>query len=87
MGAIDIYTRLLDPLHECFTPALARRLRDLRADPGLRRQIQDLAEKCNEGSLTADERVQYESIAHAIQFMTALQSKARRFLKARRSKQ
>ena len=85
MGAIDLYTRLLDPLHECFTPKLARKLRDLRADPELRRQIQELAEKCNEGLLTAEERSQYEAIVHAIQFMTALQSKARRYLKSIRS--
>jgi len=82
----DVMSRLLDSLTDCFTPAVARRVARFRADPDTQARIDELADKCNEGELTAAERREYESYVRAISLITVLQSKARRYLaKARKS--
>jgi hypothetical protein len=77
--------RLLDPLARRLTPASARALVGFRADPGTLARIAELAEKCNEGELTASERVEYEAYVRAGDLITVLQSKARRLLRSRKS--
>jgi hypothetical protein len=73
-----VLDRMLDPV---FTPELARQLADFRADPQTQAHIEELAEKCNEGLLTPDEREEYEAYVSAINFVSILQAKARRILK------
>ena len=53
--------RLLDPVVRCLTPEVARRLVELRADPGLQGRIDALADKCTEGQLTPEEREEYDT--------------------------
>src|SRR5204862_1822666 len=77
--------RLLDPLTRRLTPAAARALVEFRADPATLAHIAELAEKCNEGELTANERAEYEAYVRAGDLITVLQSKARRLLKSRKS--
>jgi hypothetical protein len=77
--------RLLDPLTRRLTPAAARALVEFRVDPATLARIGELAEKCNEGELTAQERAEYEAYVRAGDLITVLQSKARRLLKSRRS--
>lgn len=72
--------RLLEPVGRSITPDLARELVALRADPVLQGHIDALAEKCNEGTLTAEERAEYEGIVGAIHLIGILQRKARRVL-------
>jgi hypothetical protein len=80
-----IVERLLDPLARRLTPAAARSVVAFRADPDTQAHIDELAEKCNDGQLTAEERAEYEACVRAIDFITILQSKARQLLaKARR---
>ena len=80
-----VVERLLDPLARTFTPAAARAIANFRADPSTQARITELADKCNEGQLTAYERAEYEDYVRAIDFITILQSKARRALaKARK---
>ena len=62
------------------TPEFASRLVSLRADPVVQDKIDSLAEKCNEGRLTPDERDEYEMYVNFIHFMGIFQAKARRFL-------
>jgi hypothetical protein len=78
--ANPILDRVFEPLGRCLTPAAARKLVALRADPTVQARIDDLAAKANEGQLTDDERSEYEAYVRAIQFVTVLQSKARRLL-------
>lgn len=80
-GALD---RMLDPLNDCLTPALARRLARLRANSATRARVDELATKCSEGELTAVERGEYEAYVRAIHLVSVLQSKARTFLAKRR---
>jgi hypothetical protein len=62
------------------TPAAARRIVGFRADPTTESRIRALAEKCNEGDLTAEERREYERYVRDINFISTLQSQARRVL-------
>jgi hypothetical protein len=62
------------------TPEFARKLVELRAIPDVQARIDGLAEKCNEGQLSADEQVEYKSYVWVIHKLGILQEKARRFL-------
>lgn len=52
----------------------------LRADPAAQARIDELADKCTEGELTADERLEYQAYVDAITFISILQVKARAML-------
>ena len=75
-----VLDRLLDPLARALTPDAARALLDLRADPDVQAHIADLAEKCNEGLLTPEERQEYQSYVQGINLITLLQARARLLL-------
>ena len=64
-----VLDRMLDPV---VTPELARQLLAYRADAQMQSRIDELADKCNEGSLTAGEREEYEAYVSAINFLAIL---------------
>jgi hypothetical protein len=72
--------RLLDPVTRCLTPEAARQLVALRADPPFQERLDTLADKCTEGQLSPDERVEYETYVQAIHLIAILQAKARKLL-------
>lgn len=78
IGALD---RLLEPVGRCFTPEVARKIVELRADPDLQARIDELADKSTDGRLSEEERSQYETIVRAIDFIAVLQAQARAVLK------
>lgn len=78
--------RLIEPVVRTLTPAVAKAIVDLRADPELQARMDELAEKCNEGRLTADERDEYETTIRFGNFLAIIQAKARRMLKQRASR-
>jgi hypothetical protein len=61
-------------------PDYAKHLLKLRAGPDDQARIDELADKCNEGQLSDDERAEYESYVHAIHFIGVLQRQAKRAL-------
>jgi len=73
--------RIVEPISRCLTPESAREIVDLRADPELQARLDELAGKCNEGSLTPSERAQYLLYVEAIDLIAILQSKARILLR------
>lgn len=75
-----ILDELLDPLSRCLTPEVARRLVELRANVAAQARMSELAEKCNEGQLSPDERDEYEVYVVAGNLIGVLQAKARRLL-------
>ena len=77
----DVLDRVLDPLTHCFTPEVARRIADLRADSATQTRVDELADKANEGQLTDEERAEYDAYRSAFHFVTVLQTKARTLLK------
>jgi hypothetical protein len=77
----NFLTRLLAPIGECMTREMAKKVADLRADPDVQARVDELAEKCTEGELTAEERAEYESYVHAIRVIGVLQAQARSILR------
>ena len=73
--------RLLEPLASCLSPDVAAKVADLRADETMQNRIDYLAERSNEGLLTADEREEYAEYLHAIDVIAVLQAKARSLLR------
>ena len=72
---------MIDPISRVLTPEAARQILDVQADEETQRRIDELADKCNEGALTADERAEYQSYVSWFNILTLLQAKARTFLK------
>ena len=75
--------RLVEPVIRTLTPEVARALVQLRADPELQAKMDELAQKCNEGQLTTEEREDYETSIRFGNFIAILQAKARALLKHR----
>lgn len=76
----EILDRLLEPVTSCFSPDVARRLVDLRADVKTQARIDKLAELAGEGELSEDERAEYAAYVDAMNFIGVLQARARRIL-------
>jgi hypothetical protein len=72
-----VLNRLLEPVTRCLNAESARLLVDARADPAAEARISTLAERCNQGQLTTDERREYETYVHAGNLIAILQAKAR----------
>jgi hypothetical protein len=72
--------RLLESVGRSWPLEFARDLAELRAAPDVQARIETLAERCNEGELTAEERAEYEGYVQAIHLIGVLQAKARAVL-------
>lgn len=72
--------RLLGPVVGCLTPEVAERLVALPSNPEIDAHIQELASKANEGTLSAEERAEYEDYVEAVDLVAILQSRARSVL-------
>jgi len=77
----SVLDRLLDPVSRCLTTESARALVELRTDPVAQERVAELAEKCNEGQLTPEERGEYETYVHVGNILAILQAKARLLLR------
>jgi len=80
MSTASYLDRFLEPVTEALTPAAARKIVDLRADPELTTHIDQLRRKAKEGTLTPDEDAQYKDFVEALDVISIIQAKARRFL-------
>jgi hypothetical protein len=80
--ATRLLDRLLDPVGRCLSRRAARELAGLRADDETQDLIRELAEKCNEGTLSVEERAEYEAYVMAANVVAILQAKARARLTA-----
>ena len=69
--------KILDPVAQCFTPEVAKRVAELRADPAVQARIDELAAKCNEGTITPEEMAEYDAYIQAMDVVAVLQKKAR----------
>ena len=75
--AIAGLAKILDPVAQCFTPEVAKRVAELRADPTVQARIEELAEKCNEGTITPEEMAEYDAYIQAMDVVAVLQKQAR----------
>ena len=74
------FDRLLEPIADCFTPDVARRIAALKADATMQNQLDEFATKANEGTLTEAEREDYLAYVEAVDMVAVLQAKARSVL-------
>ena len=73
-----VLDRVFEPVSQCLTPEVARRIAALRASADVQRAIDDLADESTEGTLSAEERTEYEAWVRAINVLGVLQAKARK---------
>lgn len=79
--SVTTLDRLLAPVSRSLNPASAKALVKMKPDPVAAKRVSVLAEKCNEGALTAEERREYETCVRIANFVAILRAKARRYLK------
>jgi hypothetical protein len=77
---ISVLERLLASIGRVLTPEVARQLVALQADPAVQARLEELADKCTEGQLSAEEHAEYEVSVRAIEYIGVLQAKARHLL-------
>lgn len=70
--------RLLEPVTACVTLEVAQRIVDLRLDdPSTLERLDDLREKANEGTLTAEERAEYDDFVEGNDLVMLIKDQAR----------
>jgi hypothetical protein len=74
------FNRGVAPVVRFLTEDQARELVSYRGAPELQERIQELAERCNDGDLTPDDRAEYEAYIQANKFVAILQARARTLL-------
>ena len=81
MSVASMLDGLLEPLGRCLDAESARRVVEFRVSPPVQERIDALAERANEGILTADEAAEYEALINAADFISILKLKARQNLR------
>jgi len=76
--------RILEPVSSSLNEEAARKLIGLKADRKTQARVAKLADKCNEGTLTARERREYEMYVMVGHIVALLQAKARILLSNRK---
>jgi hypothetical protein len=79
-SGIAVLDELLEPVTRAFSREVAQALMNVRASDAAQTRIAELAEKCNEGTLTPGEQAEYESYVQAADLISVLQAKARGWL-------
>ena len=72
-----IFERILSPVSSSLNEEAARKLIGLKADRKAQARVARLARKCNDGTLTPNERTEYETYVLAGEFVAVLQAQAR----------
>lgn len=80
MSVANYLDLFLDPVTDAFTPELAQAVVDIRADDETRARIETLRNKANDGTLTPEEEADYKEFVEAVDIISIIQSKARKFL-------
>lgn len=74
---VDIFSRLIDPSNPNLTPEAAKALLQLGYSESDHARMAELARKSNEGSLSPDDRREFESYVFVGDVVSMLKSKAR----------
>jgi hypothetical protein len=76
----NILDHYFDPVTPMFTREMAEAVINQRPDPHIVARIAELGRKADDGSLSAEERDEYQSLVDAGDVVSLVKSKARRFL-------
>jgi hypothetical protein len=79
-NASAVLDRFLEPVRRSLSLEQARQLAEFRADEDTQAHLDELAEKCKEGTLTDMERREYEAYVEAGDLIAVLQAEAREIL-------
>ena len=79
-SVIDIFAESLAPVESCLNRDSAIALLNLLPNPRVQSRVDELAEKCNEGTITPPERAEYDALIWADHFLGVLQTKAEHYL-------
>ena len=82
MSSSTLLERMVDPIGKALTPDAARAILEVRADDETQNRIDRLADRCNEGSLSPEERAEYQEFVSLFNLLALLQSRARSVLQA-----
>ena len=85
MNATSILDRFLEPVTQLLPPDTARQILDLRIDPQLQSRLDVLAEKANQGTLSAEEHEEYEEYVEGLDLIAVFKLKARAALRRQAS--
>jgi hypothetical protein len=81
---MSTFTSILDyyfePMTAIFNREMAEAIVNRKPDPRVVARVAELGQKSDDGTLTEDERDEYEAIVNAGDMISLLKSKARRFL-------
>lgn len=77
MTTSQAFHRGTAPIFAMLTLDQTRRLAELEGDPDLADRVAELAEKANDGELSASERDEYEAYIDANNLMAVLKAEAR----------
>jgi hypothetical protein len=83
MAVTSYLDRFLDPVADALTPELAHTIADLRVDDQTQAHVEELRRKANDGTLTPEEDAEYKEFVEAVDIISIIQSKARKFLATR----
>ena len=78
--AAGLLGRVIEPLGRCLTAASAREILAQRADEAAARRVEELASKSDAGTLTPEERAEYQLFVEVGDLVALLHAKARRYL-------
>jgi hypothetical protein len=78
----SVLDQMLDPLSRCLDTESAKRVAELSIDPVVQARVDVLAERANEGLLTAEERAEYEAYINVDDFISILKMKSIRYLES-----
>ncbi|MBV8895779.1 MAG: hypothetical protein JO051_04655 [Acidobacteriaceae bacterium] len=85
MHEAALLDELLDPLARCLDLESAQRVAESKISPAVQQKADALAQRANEGMLTAAEHSEYEALINAADLIAVLKVKARRLTSKRRS--
>jgi hypothetical protein len=72
----SILDRFLEPVTQILPPDTARQIIDLHIDPQLQTRLDILAEKANQGLLSAEEREEYAEYVEGLDLIAVFKMKA-----------
>ena len=75
-----ILDEMLEPLVEALTPETAKALAQIQPKPAVQARVDQLAGKCNEGALSAEEKAEYENYVRVGNLLALIKAKAKRVL-------
>lgn len=80
----SLLENLVDPLGDCLSPEVARRILKLKSSPKLKQRLDSLATRHREGKLSLAEVNEYRNYVTYGTFVAILKSKSRQLLASQR---